>query len=174
MLGELDGRITPRLEALHTTIRDHFEPNAIMSDAIQGYLWGKLGYASLLFAQALGQLGIADCLARPELLPLWRGLAGEVFNVATALDVRQRGFNGFDPAAFAPTASEAEARASVDAMVTFNRPAAKTHSGNLAGPGNPQTPYGSGHANPAHRRGGHGPRCGDAALRQAVDDDPRD
>jgi 2-dehydropantoate 2-reductase len=129
VLGELDGSITPRLEALHATIRDGFEPGVITASDIQSYLWGKLGYASLLFAQALGQLGIADCLARPELLPLWRALAGEVNAVATSIGVGQRGFNGFDPAAFAPDATEAQARASVDAMVAFNRPNAKTHSG---------------------------------------------
>jgi 2-dehydropantoate 2-reductase len=129
VLGELDGRITPRLEALHATIRDGFEPGVITTSDIQSYLWGKLGYASLLFAQALGQLGIADCLARPELPPLWRALAGEVNAVATSIGVGQRGFNGFDPAAFAPDATEAQARASVDAMVAFNRPNAKTHSG---------------------------------------------
>jgi hypothetical protein len=66
VLGELDGRITPRLEALHATIRAGFEPGAIMTGDIQSYLWGKLGYAALLFAQALGQLGIADCLAGPN------------------------------------------------------------------------------------------------------------
>jgi 2-dehydropantoate 2-reductase len=129
VLGELDGRITDRLKALHVTIRDGFEPGAIMSDDIQSYLWGKLGYASLLFAQALGQLGIADCLARPELLPLWRALGGEVNAVATRIGVGQRGFNGFDPAAFTPEATEEQARQSVAAMVAFNRPNAKTHSG---------------------------------------------
>lgn len=129
VLGELDGRITPRLEAVHTLIRAGFEPGAIVTDDINSYLWGKLGYATLLFAQALGSLGIADCLARPELLPLWRRLAGEVHAVATAIGVRQRGFNGFEPGAFAPGASEDAARASVAAMVAFNRPAAKTHSG---------------------------------------------
>ena len=129
VLGELDGRITPRLEALHATIRDGFEPAAIMTEDIQSYLWGKLGYASLLFAQALGQLGIADCLARPELLPLWRALGGEVNAVATRIGVGQRGFNGFDPSAFTPDATEAQARQSVEAMVAFNRPNAKTHSG---------------------------------------------
>ena len=129
VLGELDGLTTERLEALHAMIRDTFEPGAIMTDDINGYLWGKLGYAALLFAQALGQLGICDCLARPELLPLWRRLGGEVYSVATALGIRQRGFNGYDPAAFAPTASEAQAQASIDAVVAFNRPAAKTHSG---------------------------------------------
>lgn len=129
VLGELDGRITGRLEALHATIRDGFEPDAIMTEDIQSYLWGKLGYASLLFAQALGQLGIADCLARPELLPLWRALGGEVQAVAARIGVGQRGFNGFDPAAFSPEATEEQARRSVDAMVAFNRPNAKTHSG---------------------------------------------
>lgn len=129
VLGELDGRITPRLEALHATIRDGFEPGAIMTDDIQSYLWGKLGYAALLFAQSLGQLGIADCLARPELLPLWRALAGEVHAVAGRIGVGQRGFNGFDPQAFAPDAPEEQARRSVEAMVAFNRPNAKTHSG---------------------------------------------
>ena len=129
VLGELDGRITERLQALHATIRDGFEPGAIMTEDIQSFLWGKLGYASLLFAQALGQLGIADCLARPELLPLWRAMGGEVHAVAARIGVGQRGFNGFDPQAFAPNATEEQARRSVDAMVAFNRPNAKTHSG---------------------------------------------
>ena len=129
VLGELDGRITDRLRALHATIRDGFEPNAIMVPDLQSYLWGKLGYAALLFAQALGQLGIADCLARPELLPLWRALGAEVHAVAASIGVGQHGFNGFDPAAFAPGATEEQARQSVAAMVAFNRPSAKTHSG---------------------------------------------
>jgi 2-dehydropantoate 2-reductase len=129
VLGELDGRITPRLEALHATIHNGFEPGVIVTLDIQSYLWGKLGYASLLFAQALGQLGIADCLARPELLPLWRALGREVNAVATSIGIGQRGFNGFDPAAFTPDATEAQAKASVEAMVAFNRPNAKTHSG---------------------------------------------
>jgi 2-dehydropantoate 2-reductase len=129
VLGELDGRITPRLEALHATIRDGFEPGAIMTGDIQSYLWGKLGYAALLFATSLGQLGIADCLSQPELLPLWRALGREVHDVAARIGVGQRGFNGFDPAAFASGATQDQARRSVEAMVAFNRPNAKTHSG---------------------------------------------
>ena len=43
--------------------------------------------------------------------------------------MQPRGFNGFDPGAFRPGAPEAEAAASVAAMVAFNRPSAKTHSG---------------------------------------------
>ena len=128
VLGELDGRITPRLEALHRMLLA-FESSAIVTPDIWSYLWGKLGYGAMLFAQALGQLGIADCLARPELLPVWRQLGGEAVAVARAEGVAPRGFNGFDPAAFAPDATEADAAACVAAMVAFNRPSAKTHSG---------------------------------------------
>ena len=73
--------------------------------------------------------GIADCLARPELLPAWRALGSEAVQVAVAEGVDPLGFNGFDPAAFSPGASEDAARGSVAAMVAFNRPNAKTHSG---------------------------------------------
>ena len=106
-----------------------FAPHAIMTEEIAGYLWGKLGYACFLFAQALGDLGIADCLERPELLPLWRALGAEVNAVAAAIGVTPRGFNGYDPDAFAPGAPAEAAAASVAAMVAFNRPNAKTHSG---------------------------------------------
>ena len=128
VIGELDGAMTPRLEALLRTVQD-FEPDAIATHDINAYLWGKLGYGSLLFAQAVGQLGIADCLARPELLPLWRKLGAEVNGVAAKQGIVPKGFNGYDPVAFAPGASEAAASASVDAMVAFNRPSLKTHSG---------------------------------------------
>lgn len=128
VVGELDGRITPRLEQLHRLMRI-FEPDAILTEDIGSYLWGKLGYASLLFAQGICDLGIADTLERPELLPLWRDLAGEVMDVARAENVRPRGFNGFDPDAFGKGGSEQLAKSSVAAMVAFNRPNAKTHSG---------------------------------------------
>ena len=128
VVGELDGTITPRVRELYDVVR-LFEPNAILADNIWSYLWGKLAYVSFLFAQGLGKASIADCLARPELLPVWRALGAEILGVAKAEGVEARGFNGFDPKAFAPGASEAVARASVDAMVVFNRPNPKSHSG---------------------------------------------
>ncbi|MEO8104157.1 MAG: ketopantoate reductase C-terminal domain-containing protein, partial [Betaproteobacteria bacterium] len=39
------------------------------------------------------------------------------------------GFNGFDPACFAPGASDKGARTSIAALAEFNRHSAKTHSG---------------------------------------------
>jgi 2-dehydropantoate 2-reductase len=128
VVGEINGAVTPRLRALHAELQA-FEPDALLSNDIWSYLWGKLGYLSLLFAQATGQLGIADCLARGELLPLFRALAGETVQVALAEGITPRAFNGFDPSAFDAHATEEQARSSVDAMVAFNRPNPKTHSG---------------------------------------------
>jgi 2-dehydropantoate 2-reductase len=129
VVGELDGATTPRLQALRALLRTTFEPDAVLTGNIWGFLWGKLAYSSLLYMQGLAEKGIADTLARPELLPLIRALCGEVMATARAEGVVPLGFNGFDPAAFMPGASEAAARDSVAALVAFNRPNAKTHSG---------------------------------------------
>ncbi|HEY1931098.1 MAG TPA: 2-dehydropantoate 2-reductase N-terminal domain-containing protein [Acetobacteraceae bacterium] len=128
VLGELDGASTPRLQALHALLRD-FEPDAIATSDIWAYLWGKLGYGAMLFAQALGEAGIADCLTRPELLGLWRQLGAEAIRVALAEGVQPRGFNGYEVDAFRPGASEAAARNSVTAMADLYRGSTKTHSG---------------------------------------------
>ncbi|WP_291295647.1 ketopantoate reductase family protein [Elioraea sp.] len=128
VLGELDGRITGRLASLHRTMLD-FDDAAIMTDNIWGYLWGKLAYGAMLFAQALGQDSIAGSLANPALFPLWRGLGAEVMAVADAEGIRAEGFNGFDPDAFGRNGTAAAAQASVDAMVAHNRTSTKTHSG---------------------------------------------
>ncbi len=128
VLGELDGQMTPRLADLLTLMQE-FEPDAISTPDIWGYLWGKLGYGAMLFAQALGQASIAECLGNPALLGLWRCMAGEAVAVGLAEGADLRGFNGFDPKAFGPCASEDAARFSVAAMVAFNAGSAKTHSG---------------------------------------------
>ncbi|MGO4605938.1 ketopantoate reductase family protein [Variovorax sp. 2RAF20] len=128
VIGELDGSITPRLLQLESELR-LFDPNVRVSADVWSYLWGKLAYGSLLMAQALGEKGIAECLARPELLEVWRSVAGEVVAVAEAEGVLLSGFDGFNPSAFSSLATAEEAAASVQAMVDFNRANAKTHSG---------------------------------------------
>jgi 2-dehydropantoate 2-reductase len=128
VVGELDGRSTPRLAALHRTLRD-FEPGAIATDNIWGYLWGKLAYGALLFATALTNDSIADALALPQHFALYRALGAEVLGVAAAERVRPEGFNGFDPAAFDAGADPAATRRSIEDMVAHNRRSAKSHSG---------------------------------------------
>jgi 2-dehydropantoate 2-reductase len=129
VVGELDGAMTQRVTALHALLRDTFEPDAVLTPNIWGFLWGKLAYSSLLYMQGLAEKGIADTLARAELLPLIRALCGEVMTVARAERVTPLGFNGFEPSAFYAGAPEDAARASIAALEAFNRPNAKTHSG---------------------------------------------
>ncbi|HYF57225.1 MAG TPA: 2-dehydropantoate 2-reductase [Salinarimonas sp.] len=127
VVGELDGATTPRVEAMHALLRE-FEPDAVLTDDIWGYLWGKLGYGALLFATALTNESIADALASERHRPVYAALGREVMTVAARRGVRPRGFNGFDPDAFA-AGNEAGIARSIDAMVAFNRGSAKSHSG---------------------------------------------
>ncbi|PSC02827.1 2-dehydropantoate 2-reductase [Alsobacter soli] len=128
VIGEIDGAVTPRVRALHETMR-LFEPNAVLTDNVMGYLWGKLGYGALLFATALTNASICEALDAREPRALFRRVAGEATAVAGKLGIQPLGFNGYDPAAFAPGASDAAADASFDAMVAHNAKSAKTHSG---------------------------------------------
>jgi 2-dehydropantoate 2-reductase len=128
VLGEIDGRTTPRLEELHRAFLD-FDDRAIMTANIWGFLWGKLGYGAQLFATALTNESIADALANPADGDLYIEIAREVMRVARARRITPEGFNGFDPHAFAPDAERAIAQRSLDEMVAFNRKSAKTHSG---------------------------------------------
>ena len=128
VVGEIDGRVTPRVEALHRTLLD-FEPGAILTQNIWGFLWGKLAYGAQLFATALTNDSIADALAAPSDRGVYIELAREVMRVARARGVTPEAFNGFDPGAFAPDAERARSERSLDEMVAFNRRSAKTHSG---------------------------------------------
>lgn len=128
VIGELDGRQTERLSQTHHTLQ-FFEPNAIVTDNIWGYLWGKMGYGSLLFATALTPASIADVLDSRDARPALISLAREVTSVAATAGVTPMGFNGYDPAAFGQRGDRAAIDRSFDAMVAFNRRSAKTHTG---------------------------------------------
>ncbi len=128
VLGEIDGRATGRLGALHGLLRN-FDPGAAMTGNIFGYLWSKMAYGAMLFAEALTEASIADCLAHPGYRDLFIALARETLAVALAHGVTPEAFNGFDPQAFLPGGGDDEALRSMDDMVAFNRRSAKTHSG---------------------------------------------
>lgn len=128
VLGELDGSISPRLKALHDLMLI-FDPNAIMTESIMNYLWGKLGYGALLFATALTNASICDALGAEDARPVLRKIAREATAVALALGFQPLGFNGYDPKSFTADATRKAATASFDAMVAHNAKSIKTHSG---------------------------------------------
>ncbi|MGL5736657.1 MAG: ketopantoate reductase family protein, partial [Beijerinckiaceae bacterium] len=52
VVGEIDGSLRDRTRAMHKLL-SIFEPQAVLTDNIWGYLWGKLAYGAMLFATAL-------------------------------------------------------------------------------------------------------------------------
>ena len=128
VVGEIDGSIRERTRQMHRNL-SVFEPAAVLTDNIWGYLWGKLAYGAMLFATALTTDSMTANFADPRRFVVFDQLAREVMAVAAARGVVPVGFNGFDPACFAPGASDAAARASVAALAEFNRHTAKTHTG---------------------------------------------
>ncbi len=128
VVGEIDGWVTPRAEAIREAWLD-FDERAKVSPNIWGYLWGKEAYGAMLFATALTNESIADALAMPAYRGVYIALAQEILAVASARGVRPEAFDGFDPAAYLAGADRADAIRSLEDLVAFNRRSAKTHSG---------------------------------------------
>ena len=81
VVGEIDGAIRERTREMHGLLK-LFEPDAVLTDDIWGYLWGKLAYGAMLFATALTRDSIADNFADPARTPAWLALGREVMAVA--------------------------------------------------------------------------------------------
>ena len=128
VVGEIDGQVTPRVRAIREAWRQ-FDPRAIVTPNIWGYLWGKEAYGAMLFATALTSASIADALAMREYQPLYVALAREILAVAAARGVLTEAFDGFDPSAYLATAPAGAAARSLEALVAHNRRSAKSHSG---------------------------------------------
>lgn len=128
VIGELDGRFTDRAEDIYELMKQ-FEPKALITNNIWGFLWGKLIYGALLFGTALTNDSIADVLDNPTARPVLRKLALEVATVAAINNIKPEAFDGFDPAAFGPLATPEQTEKSFDDMSVHNRKSVKSHSG---------------------------------------------
>ena len=127
VIGELDGAITPRLERLASIFRD-FDAEALITENIWGYLWGKEAYGAMLFMSALTHQPIAEALADGPYQQLYIRAAREILSLAADLGIEVYGFNGFDPDAFLADDRDG-IKHSLDTLVAFNKLSAKTHSG---------------------------------------------
>ncbi len=128
VVGELDGRATPRIQEIHAHMKI-FNPEAIITDNIYGYLWSKLGYGAMLFAEATSNRGITEMFEMEKWHDLLIELGREIVSVARAEGIPLKSFNGFDPGAFEAHAGRAQGQASLLALAEHNRPHTKTHSG---------------------------------------------
>ncbi len=127
VIGELDGETRERTREIHALLRA-FEPDAVITNDIWAYLWGKLSYGAMLFATALNMESMAANFADPARAKVWKTLGREVMAVAAARGVTPIGFAGFDPLPFAE-GSEAERDRIIAWLADFNAKSAKTHSG---------------------------------------------
>ena len=127
VLGELDGKISDRLQRIASVLND-FDQDAIITDNLWGYLWGKEAYGAMLFISALTHQSIAEALSDARYREIYIRAAQEILRVASAIGVEPRGSNGFDPPAFSAD-DRAAINESLDTLVAFNSTSAKTHSG---------------------------------------------
>ena len=128
VVGELDGSLRDRTRDIFELLQI-FEPNAVLTQDIWAYLWGKLGYGAMLFATALTPDSMAANFSDPARGPALMGLAREVMRTAIAEGVDPKPFNGFEPSAFMPDADDAAALQSLADLADFNSKTAKTHTG---------------------------------------------
>lgn len=127
VVGELDGRASPRVTELHAALTS-FEPEAVLTDNIFGYLWGKAAYGTLLKTSAIADATIVDYIRGAQYRRVLLGMIDEVLAVAAAENVTPLGFNGFEPNAFRHHDAEAIAR-SLEALAAYNGASAKPYSG---------------------------------------------
>jgi 2-dehydropantoate 2-reductase len=128
VIGEIEGPAQARTFEMHKLL-SIFEPNAIVTENIWGYRWGKLGFAAMLFATSLNNDSLAVNFSDPQRFPVFDQLGREVMAVAHTYNVRPMAFPGFDPIAFMDDSPESEARECIAILSQRRRNGAKQHSG---------------------------------------------
>ncbi|WP_209123475.1 ketopantoate reductase family protein [Alkalihalobacillus sp. BA299] len=94
-IGEIDRSISKRVENLVEILS--LWGNAKSTDNINGYLWGKIAYGTILTATALTNETIADLLDLPRHRLLFCDLAAEVLAVAESKGISPEGFDDWCP-----------------------------------------------------------------------------
>ena len=98
--GELDGRVTPRVESLQTAL-SHVMPTEITTN-IWGYLWGKLVYGAMAFAVSGVDAPVPEIIDNPLGMRVCQAAAAEAYLVAKSQADTLEHIGEFNPNAFAP------------------------------------------------------------------------
>jgi 2-dehydropantoate 2-reductase len=127
-VGELDGKITPRVEALREAL-EHAMP-ARVTDNIWGFLWGKLVFGALGFLVSCVDAPVAEVIDDPLGRRLCRAVCAEAYLVARTQVDRVESIGEFEPEKFAP-GDDMEARAdeTLSALADSWRSSIKQHMG---------------------------------------------
>lgn len=127
-IGELDGRTTPRVEALAGAL-SHAMPARVTGN-VWGFLWGKLVFGAVGFAVSCVDAPVAEVIDDPLGRSLCRAAAAEAYLVARTQVEKVEPIGEFDPNAFAP-GEDMEERAddALAALADAWRGAIKQHMG---------------------------------------------
>jgi 2-dehydropantoate 2-reductase len=99
-IGELDGRVTPRAEALRETL-SHVMPAEVTTN-IWGFLWGKLVYGAMAFACSSVDAPVPAVMDDPLGRRVCYEASAEAYRVASTQAERLGKIGEFDPNRFAP------------------------------------------------------------------------
>lgn len=127
-IGELDSRISPRVEALKEAL-GHAMPTRV-TDNIWGYLWGKLVFGASGFVVSCVDAPVAEIIDDPLGRSLCRAASAEAYLVARTQVEKVEPIGEFEPEKFAP-GEDMEARADETLVGLANawRGAIKQHMG---------------------------------------------
>ncbi len=127
-IGELDGRISPRVEALKEAL-GHAMPTRV-TDNVWGYLWGKLVFGASGFVVSCVDAPVAEIIDDPLGRSLCRAASAEAYLVARTQVEKVEPIGEFEPDKFAP-GEDMEARANETLVGLANawRGAIKQHMG---------------------------------------------
>jgi 2-dehydropantoate 2-reductase len=127
-VGELDGSITPRVEALKAAL-EHAMPTRVTVN-IWGFLWGKLVFGATGFVVSCVDAPVAEVIDDPLGRSLCRAASAEAYLVARTHVDRVEPIGGFEPEKFAPGASwEVRANETLMALADAWRDSIKQHMG---------------------------------------------
>jgi len=130
VLGELDGRITPRVRELARLLSAVEETP--VTDNIWGYKWAKLIYGALLFGTAVVDAHVYEVVERSAgVQAALVGIVGEGMAASDKAGVRLEAFDEFDPTWYrAAVAGDSSACAhAMTAIATHYRAHTKTKTG---------------------------------------------
>ncbi len=99
-IGELDGQVTPRAEALRATL-SHVMPAKVTTN-IWGFLWGKLVYGAMAFACSTVDAPVPQVMDDPLGRRVCYEASAEAYRVAKTQATQLERIGDFDPNRFAP------------------------------------------------------------------------
>lgn len=127
-IGELDGRVTPRAQALRVAL-NHVMP-AHVTENIWGYLWGKLVYGAMAFTTSCVDAPVPEIMDSDIGLRLCKAAAAEAYLVAKSQASPLEMIGEFDPNMFAPGVDfEERANGALMEMTDGMRGTVKQHMG---------------------------------------------